>query len=106
MDEQQPESQSQASLQRALGYLNFSEGRPDPRFQQCLNEAYTSLARPETAQPWTALHEALRRELHRLKEQGEAFRETTQAEAVLTLVFEQLLPEYRRLSRRSALSSE
>jgi hypothetical protein len=38
-----------ASLSAILGYLNFSEGRPDCRFQKQLNDAYALLAQEADA---------------------------------------------------------
>ena len=34
-----------------LGWLNFSDGRPDPRWQKQLNDAYASLAEQGEAAP-------------------------------------------------------
>jgi hypothetical protein len=83
-------------LQPLLGYLNFSEGRPDPRFQKALSDAYAFLAARNVAQPWAALHQALRAKLADLQAGGAAaFREARQAEAVLALAFDGVLPAYR-----------
>ncbi len=79
-----------------LGYLNFSEGKPDPRFQKQLNDAYDYLLRHGSEQPWNDLHDLLAAKLQDLKGgDSSAFRDTTQAEAVLALAFERLLPAYR-----------
>jgi hypothetical protein len=86
-----------ASLQAMLGYLNFSEGKPDPRFQKQVNDAYAFLADRGAAEPWTALHEALWAKLGPLKAGGTGpFRDVRQAEAVLSLVFAKVLSAYRR----------
>src|SRR5437588_12707482 len=70
------------SLQGALGYLNFSTGKPDARFQKQLNEAWAALAAEGVAEPWTVLHRRLSDELAALKAAGAAaFREATQVEA-------------------------
>jgi hypothetical protein len=88
---------SDVSLQGMLGYLNFSEGKPDARFQKQLNDAYTHLAEPGAPEPWTALEQALRTKLTALGSSGAAaFRDVRQADAVLTLVFAKTLPAYRR----------
>jgi hypothetical protein len=85
-----------ASLQGALGYLNFSTGKPDARFQKQLNDAWAALAAAGAAEPWTALHQRLRDDLAALQAAGAAaFREATQVEAVLPLLFTHLLPAYR-----------
>lgn len=83
-------------LQGILGYLNFSAGKPDPRFQKQVDEAFAALDRPGTAQPWLTLRDALHAELAALKGAGAgAFHESAQAEAVLALTFDRLLSAYR-----------
>jgi hypothetical protein len=85
------------SLQGMLGYLNFSEGRPDARFQKQLNDAYAYLAEHGAVAPWTSLNEALGAKLEALRQSGAgAFQDVRQAEAVLQLVFAKTLPAYRR----------
>jgi hypothetical protein len=84
------------SLQGVLGYLNFSEGRPDPRVVRQIDDAYASLTEQGVAEPWAVLHDWLRTELVALKSAGGAFQNTIQAEAVLNLAFRHVLPEYRR----------
>jgi hypothetical protein len=80
-----------------LGYLNFSQGRPDPRWQKQLNDAYAFVAGRGAAQPWQVLHDWLRERLASLQAGGAAaFRDAGQATAVLALVFERLLPAYHR----------
>src|ERR1041385_6193187 len=81
-------------LQGALGYLNFSTGRPDPRFHKQLNDAYAAAARMNSAAPWEALYDWLRRDLETLRATNSAFQDAQQAAAVLPTVFTQLLPEY------------
>jgi hypothetical protein len=84
-------------LQTVLGYLNFSEGRPDPRFQKQLSDAYAFLAERGAAGPRQALHNVLKGKLANLhKGDTSAFRDVHQAEAVLGLVFDRLLPAYRK----------
>jgi hypothetical protein len=84
-------------LQALLGYLNFSEGRPDPRFQKQLNDAYAFLAGTGRAEPWKDLAAALQTRLRELRgAPGGPFRDARQVEAILTLTFDHLLPAYRR----------
>ncbi len=79
-----------------LGYLNFSDGRPDPRWQRQLDDAYSFLADRGEAAPWQALLEALPVSLRRLNESGAtAFRDVRQAEGALALA-PRVLPAYRR----------
>jgi hypothetical protein len=91
------ELESRLPLQALLGYLNFSQGTPDPRFQKQLSEAYGLLAERGSPDPCPVLHDVLRRRLAQLRaERAAAFRDACQAEAVLGLVFDRLLPAYRR----------
>jgi hypothetical protein len=90
------ERKDRVSLQGVLGYLNFSEGRPDARVARQIDDAYASLAEQGVAEPWAVLHEWLRADLASLKGGGGAFQNTAQAEAVLELAFGRVLPEYRR----------
>src|SRR4051812_31980552 len=83
------------TLQGLLGYLNFSAGRPDPRFHQQLNDAFAAAAQGAAA-PWQALHDRLRRDLDALRAANPAFADAAQAAAVLDAVFAHLLPDYRR----------
>src|SRR4051794_18748927 len=86
-----------SALEPILGYLNFSEGRPDPRFERQLNDVYAELAGRGSPAPWRDLHTALHDDLARLRREGKAaFRESAQAEASLRLVFEQVIPAYRK----------
>ena len=44
MDERYGGLDEAVSAAKLLGYLNFSDGRPDPRWQKLLNDAYAYLA--------------------------------------------------------------
>src|SRR5262245_54227254 len=101
VDERSPTQPRGVSVQGILGYLNFSTGKPDARFQQQINDAFAALDRapmPQgagTPQPWLTLRDRLRSELAALKAAGaSAFQDTTQAETVVRLLFEHLLPAY------------
>src|SRR3954454_24032092 len=85
------------SLEPILGYLNFSEGRPDPRFQKQLNEACAEFAERGSPVPWRDLRKALEDELATVRRDGKAaFRESARVEASLRLVFDEVVPAYRR----------
>lgn len=103
MDSPNTRIESRAALQEALGYLNFSSGAPDPRFQRVLNELYGQI--DETGQPntprWRVLHHRLSAELLALKGTTEAFKNVSQAEGVISLVFDHLLSAYRQHHRDS-----
>src|SRR5262249_37769883 len=82
--------------QALLGYLNLSDGRPDPRWQKQLNDAFARLAAAGAERPWQALIELLLEALEQLHQGGgAAFRDATQARDALTVPSE-LLPAYRR----------
>jgi hypothetical protein len=129
MSDSRTNLESSVSIPAILGYLNFSEGKPDSRFQKQLNEAYAmlaqsaarqrsepSIAKPPTTEPrtivsgseqpltivrgsdgvWQALHEILSRKVEQLKKEGGGFQDARQAEAALALIFDHLMPAYRR----------
>src|SRR4051812_41235749 len=84
-------------LEPILGYLNFSEGRPDPRFQRQFNDAYAHFAAADKVTPWRTLRQALDAALASLKKAGKAaFSESGQVEAAIALVFDHVVPAYRR----------
>ena len=94
MDERYAQLEQAASLSGLLGWLNFSDGRPDPRWQKQLNDAYAFLAAAGEAAPWQALLEALAAALQKLHATAPAFRDVGQAEAALALAG-RVLPAYR-----------
>jgi hypothetical protein len=83
-----------APLSSLLGWLNFSDGRPDPRWQKQLNDAYALLAGHGESAPWQSLLDALTARLHELHATAPAFRDVRQAERALALTIK-VLPAYR-----------
>ncbi|NLE39993.1 MAG: hypothetical protein GX621_18400, partial [Pirellulaceae bacterium] len=94
-------------MEEILGYLNFSGGAPDAAFLRALNGLFGELEAKTARQgagdktddspaAWRRLAEHLRLGAVRLRESKTAFQNTEQAEAVLRLVFDAALPEYRR----------
>jgi hypothetical protein len=72
------------SASSLLGYLNFSDGRSDPRWRKQINDAYAFLAQGGEVKPWQALLVWLRERLSQLHDGGSAaFRDTSQARFVL-----------------------
>src|SRR5262245_63359734 len=55
---------------KLLGYLNFSDGRPDPRFQKGLSDAFAHLLEGGDTAPWFTLPRWLTHELSNLVESG------------------------------------
>jgi hypothetical protein len=96
LDERFKDLDAAVPLQGILGYLNFAGGKPDARFQKQLSDACRWLAKKGAPEPHALLAELLRSKLAELRAGGtSAFRDTRQAEAVLALVFAELLPAYR-----------
>src|SRR4051812_30279856 len=81
---------------KLLGYLNFSDGRPDPKFQKGLADACGFLAAAGEAAPWVALHRWLTEALAELEASGSpVFRDATQARAVVAAALGRLPAAYR-----------
>ena len=69
---------------KLLGYLNYSDGRPDPKFQKGLADAVGFLADAGEPAPWAVLPRWLAHALGELEGSGSAaFRDTTQARGVI-----------------------
>jgi hypothetical protein len=75
-----------------LGYLNFSNGKPDPAFQRSIDYL---LSRPETAQDWGKLKSRLLKRLNELSQTASAFANSEQAQTVIVLACEDCLAAYR-----------
>src|SRR5260370_17867320 len=93
-------SDEQGRLRSALlGYLNFSDGRRDPRWQRQLNDAVAALARKDGLALGAALRPLLahlRDGLRALQAGGNsAFRDIVQAQSLLQLA-KQTLAAYRQ----------
>src|SRR3954454_13136138 len=92
VDDRVTELERAVPLSGLLGYLNFSDGRPDPRWQKQLHDAYAFVADRGAAHPWNALRQWLASRLETLHTgDSAAFRDVAQARAVLDL-FAQVLP--------------
>ncbi|MBX9624760.1 MAG: hypothetical protein K2X82_13215 [Gemmataceae bacterium] len=96
MDGIYPELGRRTDSAKLLGYLNFSDGRPDPRFGKGLADAYGFLAESGDPAPWLALPKWLAHALSEL-EAGEAaaFRDTAQARAAVDAALVKLPGAYR-----------
>ncbi|MBO7725021.1 MAG: hypothetical protein J6S40_01000 [Thermoguttaceae bacterium] len=77
-----------------LGYLNFSSGASDPHLYDLWNGLYFELEREESGELWKRGLEYLKGELVSLSKESAAFRDSKQADSVLTLISEKLLPAY------------
>jgi hypothetical protein len=95
VDERLAELERQTPASGLLGYLNFSDGRPDPRWQRGFNDAFAFFVKRGDSQPWLALCDWLSIRLEELRAGGTAaFRDVTQARGVLG-VFPAVLNAYR-----------
>ncbi len=82
------------ALRDLLGYLNFSQGAPGARFRSGLNELFRD---PLRARSPAVLRDFLLTELQRLSASGDAAcANPAQAEAVIQLTLNDLLPAYQR----------
>ena len=82
-----------SGFQDILGYLNFSGGKPDVKFQDRLNRCHPEWGWPN---PWDSFEAALLARLSELETTSAAFKDSGQARAVLHLTFHELWPAYRR----------
>jgi len=95
VDERYRDLELQTPASGMLGYVNFSDGRSDPRWQRGLNDAFAHFAHKGESEPWRALAEWLTTRLGELQTEGTAaFRDVTQARGVLAL-FPGTLEAYR-----------
>ncbi|QDT41187.1 hypothetical protein Pan241w_12470 [Gimesia alba] len=79
-----------------LGYLNFSNGKPDPKFRLNWNQLFSEWEHPPTTQTLELL---LISHLKELEGTTGAFQEIKQAESVIQIAFEECLPQYRQHHR-------
>lgn len=97
MDSRLSALSSQIDLHKVLGYLNFSNGRPDPRFQSVWNKAQAFVSTVSADQPWIALVDWLLAQSPLAAAQGgSAFHDLAQAKTVLTLFKTRLVQEYQQ----------
>lgn len=116
MDLPTTENEIQAILDQVLGYLNFSSGNHDDRFFSNLNDLFLFFNSANSTDSSTATHRvdslqsnplslarevqvALSERLANNKDSNPVFRDATQANQVLKLAFEKILPEYRKHHR-------
>jgi hypothetical protein len=80
-----------------LGYLNFSSGSFDPAVWRAMSDLFRSVDPQGDEDPAVVARvaAALRERLAALEASEPAFRDATQARAVVAFVFERLLPAYR-----------
>ncbi|MDO5582318.1 MAG: hypothetical protein Q4G69_14425, partial [Planctomycetia bacterium] len=79
-----------------LGYLNFSSGNCDPRFFAAWNSLFSNLAQKGSESVWTDAFRVLKEGLQTLAASNDAFRHSDKARQILDLVFQSVLPAYRK----------
>lgn len=100
MDESTPATTLSDLLVQLLGYLNFSEGKADGRFEQNLSAAFALCTEEYPDEPWQNLHGKLMGKIAQLQsDDAPAFRNVDQAKTVISLTFEKVLPAYREFHK-------
>jgi hypothetical protein len=90
----------QVALDKVLGYLNFSSGATDPQFLVSLNLLFELVDQQSLGdRVWQRLYERLLAELQQLNATNPTFQDVQQAQAVLQITFEKMLPAYREFHR-------
>ena len=85
-------------FRRILGYLNFSQGSPDPQFRSALND-YFRTYQPMQPQVCASFKADSLRHLRELSNSNSAFSNANQAHKVLDLTIDHLLPGYQQFHR-------
>lgn len=82
---------------KPLGYLNFSDGKPDTRFRKFLADVHGYLLDQQTADPWPFVATWLTESVQELQASGSgAFRDISQAQQVVRVAINHVLPGYRQ----------
>ena len=86
------------TVEEILGYLNLSSGGVDPKFLHNLNELFGVIQKKGSSETatWQQLREVLVEALKELDGTNGVFRDISQVEALLPLIFDHALPEYQR----------
>jgi hypothetical protein len=82
-----------------LGYLNFSSGAADARFQRNVDLVVRHLIAQGHTEPWKQLAPLLSGELQSLRGVQDAFAEVGQAAAAVDITLNRFLPAYRQFHR-------
>lgn len=88
-----PGAEDETAFREIVGYLNFSRGSPDAKFQRNLNHLAGHLAAGDEGSGFAG---RLQERVRALEAGGGPFADCSQAAAVIPLVFENVLPAYRR----------
>ncbi len=85
----------QQRVRECLGYLNFSSGAFDPKFFAHLNALFAQFDKRKSELAVSKLRQCLLEGCQAFAGEDQAFRDLSQARAVVELVFGHLLPAYR-----------
>ena len=116
MDLPATENEIQAILDQVLGYLNFSSGNHDDRFFSNLNDLFLFFQSADSSENSTEartvdssqsaplplarqVQVALSERLAKNKDSNPVFRDATQANQIIDLTFDKILPAYRKHHR-------
>lgn len=88
--------QERERFRELLGYLNFSAGKPDAKFQHNLSELHRLYG---SILDWDLLCPHLLHALEELRQQADAFQNVEQARAVIVMTFGECFPRYRQHHR-------
>lgn len=89
--------EDEQALDQVLGYLNFSSGAPDTKFLANLNRLWATTENPGVSKPfWRAVTERLQQRLNWVARNLSAFHDARQAQSVLGLIENAVLPSYFR----------
>lgn len=101
-----PRCDDRKRLHDVVGYLNFSEGAPDPAFHRNLSDLYRSIDlqrdEPSAGDQSATVHllvEWLRHQIAELDQPDGPLGDVSQAKAVLSLVVDHFRPAYRDFHR-------
>jgi hypothetical protein len=96
MDALLPDLTRRFDPSKPIGYLNFSDGRADPKFRLLLADAFRFLLDSHDRTPWLTVRRWLLAACDDLERSGSAaFKDVTQAREVLTLGLEGVPAAYR-----------
>ena len=88
-------SENGATWQGIVGYLNFSNGTPDVRFQRQWNEFYLLCRATDDKRPWREVRARLEELVAQAQASGGPFADVSQAASVVSLCFDHVVPAYR-----------
>lgn len=97
MDALLPDLNRRFDPSKPIGYLNFSDGRPDPKFRLLLADVFGALLAAHDPAPWETVRRWLLAACDDLEKSGSAaFKDVSQAREVLKLALEAVPAAYRK----------